>query len=84
MKQFRFVLQDGSSITAIGTDEFVTQLREGSKFDSDCSNEKYMESFAKRYKIQTGNDIRFGSSHEFTDDLIKFGFIQDHSTEDIV
>lgn len=83
MKRFKFVLHDGSSITAVGADEFVTQLREGSKFDSNCSNEKYMKSFAKRYKIQTGNDIRSGSSHEFTDDLIKFGFIKEHSTENM-
>jgi len=82
MKQFKFLLEDGSFITAIGNDEFISQLRESSKFDSQCTNEEYMKSFAKRYKIQTGNDIRFGLSSEFVEDLIKFDFIKELHIED--
>lgn len=77
MKRLKFVLQDGSTITSINADEFVTQLRKGSKFDSEGSNDEYMVSFAKRYNIQTGYDIRVDSSVNFTDDLIKFGFIKE-------
>ncbi|MCL1942551.1 MAG: hypothetical protein FWF54_03255 [Candidatus Azobacteroides sp.] len=75
MKKEIYKLKDGGIITASSPFEFVTRLREGSKFDSNCTDEEYMLRFAGRYKIQTGNDIRTTGADEFFSDLITYGYI---------
>lgn len=35
-------LLDGSTITATSPEDFVTQLREGSRFDNECTNQEFM------------------------------------------
>ena len=42
-------LLDGGQITAASPEEFVRLLREGSRFDYDCTDQEYMENFARRY-----------------------------------
>ena len=42
-------LLDGGQITASSPEEFVRLLREGSRFDYDCTDQEYMENFARRY-----------------------------------
>lgn len=76
MKQINYLLEDGAVITAATPEEFITQLREGSKFDSDCTNEEYMKSFADRYALQTGNKIKAGNATEFLLELIKYGYVK--------
>lgn len=39
-------LLDGGQITASSPEEFVRLLREGSRFDYDCTDQEYMENFA--------------------------------------
>ena len=41
-------LLDGGQITAASPEEFVRLLREGSRFDYDCTDQEYMENFARR------------------------------------
>lgn len=36
-------LLDGGQITAASPEEFVRLLREGSRFDYDCTDQEYME-----------------------------------------
>ena len=38
-------LLDGGQITAASPEEFVRLLREGSRFDYDCTDQEYMENF---------------------------------------
>ncbi|MDR0830809.1 MAG: hypothetical protein LBN95_11980 [Prevotellaceae bacterium] len=76
MKKKIYNLADGGRITAATAQEFVEQLRIGSLFDSDCTNEQYMQNFADRYKIQTGNIVRTDNAEIFLDDLQKFGYIE--------
>lgn len=71
-----YKLMDGGSITAVSIHDFVTKLRESSKFDSKGSNEQYMKDFAERYKIQTRNMLRTDSEENFFDDLVKTGFME--------
>ena len=48
-KEYR--LKDGGLIKASSPQEFVTRLREGSKFDSHLTDDEYMKAFAERFKI---------------------------------
>ena len=41
-------LLDGGQIIASSPEEFVRLLREGSRFDYDCTDQEYMENFAWR------------------------------------
>ena len=44
-----FSLQDGGTITATCASDFVTKLRESSRFDFDCTDAEYMVNFADRF-----------------------------------
>ena len=54
MNNRNYLLQDGGTITATCAADFVTKLREGSRFDSECTDQEYMFNFADRYRDQTG------------------------------
>lgn len=74
MKTTNYILQDGGKITATCASEFVTRLREGSRFDSDCSDEEYMSNFAARYKELHGVSISDETPEAFLYDLISCGY----------
>ncbi len=44
-----YILADGGRITASDPSEFVRLLREGSWFDSGCTDKEYMVNFSNRY-----------------------------------
>lgn len=69
-----YTLQDGGTITATCAADFVTQLRESSRFDSSCTDQEYMYHFADRYRDQSGHTIRADSPEHFLDDLITFQY----------
>lgn len=71
----KYNLSDGGHILATSHQEFAEKMRQSSKFDSECTNEEYMASFAERYEIQTGNIIQFDSPDNFVDDLVRFNYI---------
>lgn len=71
-----YTLQDGGKITATCPSDFLTKLRTGSRFDSECTDEEYMKAFAERYKIQSGHDIRTDSPENFFEDLVQTDYIR--------
>lgn len=68
-------LLDGGTITATSPEDFVTKLREGSRFDSECTNQEFMINFARRYREQHGVDISTDSFGSFFDSLVFVGYI---------
>lgn len=69
-----YTLQDGGTITATCAAEFVTKLRESSRFDSECTDQEYMYHFADRFYDQTGHVVRADSSEHFLEDLTIYGY----------
>ena len=72
-KEYR--LEDGGAITASSPEEFVTKLRESSKFDSDCTDQEYIDNFAHRQQITSGAIIRTDTASNFLEDLKDIGYI---------
>lgn len=68
-------LLDGGTITATSPEDFVTQLREGSRFDSECTNQEFMVNFARRYLELYGIDVASDSFESFVDSLVTAGYI---------
>lgn len=71
----KYKLKDGGEIIASTPQEFVTKLRESSRFDNQCTDEQYMKNFAGRFKIQSGIDVNTSSPEKFFDDLRKAEFV---------
>lgn len=72
-KEYR--LEDGGVITALSASDFVTKLRESSKFDSECTDAEYMVNFAHRQNVMSGAVIRTDTASHFVDDLKDTGYI---------
>lgn len=72
-----YILQDGGKITASSAPEFVTRLREGSRFDSECTDNEFMIRFAERYKLYSGNELSTFTPEEFLQDLLKIGYAKE-------
>lgn len=70
-----YLLQDGGKITATCAIDFVKQLRERSKFDSECSDAEFMMNFAKRFKMYSGKELNTDNAELFFSDLIKCEYI---------
>lgn len=68
-------LLDGGTITATSPEDFVTKLREGSRFDSECTNHEFMQNFARRYRELHGVDIVTDSFESFLNNLISIGYV---------
>jgi len=71
----KYELKDGGVIDASTPEEFLTQLRKSSRFDSECSDEQYMKNFAERFKIQTNLELETSSPEAFLEALKKTDFI---------
>jgi hypothetical protein len=71
-----YKLQDGGIIIASSPADFVTKLRESSKFDSDCTDSDYMINFAYRLKIQSGAIVRTDNPENFVEDLKDTGYLE--------
>ena len=70
------ILADGGRIAASGPSEFVRVLREGSWFDSGCTDKEYMMNFSGRYRELHGVTVRTDTPEHFMDDLKKYGYIK--------
>lgn len=68
-------LLDGGTVTATSPEDFVTQLREGSRFDNECTNQEFMVNFARRYRELYGIDVASDSFESFVDSLVAAGYI---------
>lgn len=62
-------MADGGRIAASGPSEFVRLLREGSWFDSGCTDGEYMVNFSGRYRELHGVTVRTDTPEHFMDDL---------------
>lgn len=76
MKKHTYILSDGGRITASDASEFVRLLREGSWFDSECTDEQFMVNFSERYEMMHGVKVSANTPEEFVADLKRFGYIQ--------
>jgi hypothetical protein len=72
----RYDIQNDEVIYAADAHEFVTELREGSRFDYHGTNAEYMARFAQRRVTTNGTRPRTTSEEEFLEDLIKTGFVR--------
>ena len=70
-------LLDGGQITAASPEEFVRLLREGSWFDSDCTDGEYMQRFAARYNESHGVTVSTDTPEGFKTDMMKDGYLKE-------
>lgn len=68
-------LKDGDRIVATSPADFLHQLRTGSRFDSQGTDEEYMVRFAHRLQELEGYLVSTVSPKTFLDDLITHGFV---------
>lgn len=66
---------DNHSIVAYSPEEFLHQLRTGSRFDSDGTDTEYMQRFAHRLQELEGYLVSTDSPDAFLADLINNGFV---------
>ena len=69
-----YILADGGRIAASDPSEFVRILREGSWFDSECTDGEYMVNFSGRYRELHGVTVRTDTPEHFMDDPEKRRF----------
>lgn len=65
-----YTLKGGDTIVAATPQEFVRELRLGSRFDSGGTDTEYMERFADRLEQLYGYRVRTTTPDEFLDDLV--------------
>ena len=75
LKTYKFA-DDGSQIVAAEPRQIVAKMRDSSRFASGETLQKYMMGFAERYRMESGNRIRFNNTDVFVEDLLKFGFLE--------
>lgn len=68
-------LKDGDKIIATSPADFLHQLRTGSRFDSEGTDEDYMVRFAHRLQELEGYLVSTDSPESFLADLINRGFV---------
>mgnify|MGYP001742905387 FL=1 len=66
---------DNHRIVAYSPEEFLRQLRTGSRFDSEGTDAEYMVRFAHRLQELEGYLVSTDSPDAFLDDLIRHGFV---------
>lgn len=67
-------LKGGDKIVATSPADFLHQLRIGSRFDSEGTDEEYMVRFAHRLQELEGYLVSTASPEAFLADLITHGF----------
>lgn len=68
-------LKDGDKIVATSSADFLHQLRTGSRFDSEGTDEEYMVRFAHRLQELEGYLVSIDNPDAFLTDLIDNGFV---------
>ena len=68
-------LKGGDKIVATSPADFLHQLRTGSRFDSEGTDEDYMVRFAHRLQELEGYLVSTDSPETFLADLINNGFV---------
>ena len=70
-----YTLKDGDRVVATSPADFLHQLRTGSRFDSEGTDEDYMVRFAHRLQELEGYLVSTDSPESFLADLINRGFV---------
>ena len=65
-----------AKITAASPEEFVRLLREGSRFDYDCTDQECMENFVRRYGELHGVSVATDTPEHFLTDLQAAGYVR--------
>lgn len=81
MENTFLLADDGSRITASNSYEVVAQLRDSSRFAHGETLAEFMDGFAERYELQTGNHVSSNGSEAFVADLVKFGYLTKIATD---
>jgi hypothetical protein len=68
-------LYTGELIEVKNNTELICSLRQGSKFDSESTNQEFMKSYAERLKLYNGIDIDTTNIDFFVSDLIYYRLI---------
>ena len=68
-------MKDGDKIVATSPADFLHQLRTGSRFDSEGTDEEYMVRFAHRLQELEGYLVSIDNPDTFLADLINNGFV---------
>ena len=74
MNKKTYMVPGDERIVAGNAEEFVRELRLGSRMDSECTDEEYMHNFAERYVIQAGVRIATDTPENFLSDLVRTGY----------
>ncbi len=74
MTTTNYTLRDGGRIAATSPQDFVSQLHNGSWFDSGGTDRGYMLRFARRLHELDGSTVRTDTPEHFLADLIACGF----------
>ena len=69
-------LLDGGQITAASPEEFVRLLGVGSGLDYVCSDQQYLENFARRYGELHGVSVATDTPEHFLTDLQAAGYVR--------
>ena len=72
----KYKAEDGFTFEASSPLEAVKIIRDSSKFDHEKTVDKYMEDFASRFEIYSGENIRFDTPENFIEDLIKTKWLE--------
>ena len=70
----KYKLTDGDFITASTNEDFIEQLKEGSRFDYNLPTEEFLKAFIKRIKISYG-EIKSDTLDDLIKELIRVGFM---------
>lgn len=74
----KYILMDGGIIDASTDSEFIDKLRTGSKFESDLSEDEFLQNFISRLKLQFGADIKITQENKYENivlELKKCGYL---------
>lgn len=74
--KIKFTDDDSQSLVPNEPMSIVRWMRDMSRFACNDSLDEYMNDFAERYQVQTGNSIRCVQFIDFVEDLFKFGFLE--------
>ena len=78
----KYQLADDGSYTPVGEPyEIVGFMRDSSRFAFAESIENFMEGFANRYQLDTGNRVRVDSCYNFVTDLVEIGYLREIKTD---
>lgn len=74
LRTYKFA-DDGSQMIAESAAQIVAFMRDGGRFTAAQTISEYMEGFADRYRVETGNMVRCHNEESFVADLLEYGFL---------